>query len=168
MTTLLRTTAVAGLLLTSSLALAQPPGGGRGGPPPEPSLMTYDLAKAAIDAAEAEAREQGWAVTILVTDQNADPVMMRRLDGASPFTFTIAQRKSLTVTESGMTSAEYGQKVQAGEIEEIENAVTFGGGVPVFRDGQLIGSVSASGVMPEQDEAVSRAGAEAIGSVSAD
>lgn len=161
MKTLIRGTAALSLLATASLALAQPP-------QQEPSLMTYDMALTAIDAAEAHARDNGWNVTILVTDQNANPVMMRRLDGASPFTYNIAQRKSLTVTESGMTSAEYGQKVEAGEIEEIENAVTFGGGVPVFVDGELVGSVSASGVQPGQDEEVSRAGAEAIGSVSAD
>ena len=34
------------------------------------SLMTYDLAARAMDAAEAYAREQGWNVTILITDQN--------------------------------------------------------------------------------------------------
>jgi uncharacterized protein GlcG (DUF336 family) len=130
--------------------------------------MSYDDAMTAIEAAEAHAREQGWAVTILVTDQNSNAVMMRRLDGASPRTFDIAQMKAVTVIGSGMTSAQYGMKVQAGEIEEIEGAVTFGGGVPVYRDGQLIGAVTASGVQPEQDEAVSTAGAEAIGRISAD
>jgi len=48
----------------------------------EESLMTYDLATSAMDAAEAYAREQGWNVTILITDQNNNPVMLRRIDGA--------------------------------------------------------------------------------------
>jgi cob(I)alamin adenosyltransferase len=76
--------------------------------------------------------------------------------------------KAVTVIGSGMTSAEYGTKVGAGEIDEIEGAVTFGGGVPVYVDGTLVGAVTASGVTPDQDEAVSTAGAEAIGSISAD
>jgi uncharacterized protein GlcG (DUF336 family) len=59
-------------------------------------------------------------------------------------------------------------KVEAGEIEAIENAVTFAGGVPVYRDGELIGAVATSGVTADQDEEVSTAGAEVIGSVSAD
>ena len=163
MKTLLPSTALLTLFALTPLALAQPPAGARP-PQPPPSLMTYDWAKTALDAAEAVARANGWNVTILVSDQNANPVMMRRLDGASPFTYTIATRKALTVTGSGMTSREYGEKVQAGEIEEIENAVTFGGGVPVYRDGQLIGAVATSGVTPQQDEEVSAAGAEAIGS----
>jgi uncharacterized protein GlcG (DUF336 family) len=53
--------------------------------------------------------------------------------------------------------------VQAGEIEAIENAVTFGGGVPVYKDGRLVGAIAASGGTPQQDEEVSKAGVEAIG-----
>lgn len=160
-------TAILSFLMVSGLALAQPPGGGNRPPPPPPSLMTYEMAEQAIDAAERHAREEGWGVTILVTDQNGNAVMMRRLDGVNPRTYDIAQMKAVTVIGSGMTSAEYGMKVQAGEIEEIEGAVTFGGGVPVYVDGTLVGAVTASGVRPEQDEAVSKAGAEAIGSISA-
>lgn len=167
MRNLTRGAVAACLIAMTSLALAQPPGGGRP-PPPPPSLMSYDDALAAIDAAEAYAREREWNVTILVTDQNSNPVMMRRLDGASPFTYTIATRKALTVTGSGLTSGEYGERLEAGEIDEIENAVTFKGGVPVYRDGELIGSVATSGVTADQDEEVSTAGAEVIGSITAD
>jgi uncharacterized protein GlcG (DUF336 family) len=130
--------------------------------------MTYAMAEEAIDAAEAHAREQGWAVTILVADQNGNAVMMRRLDNAAPFTYNVAEMKAFTVITSGMTSAAYGQKVEAGELEQAEGTVTFGGGVPVYVDGVMVGAVTASGVQPGQDEEVSRAGAEAIGSVSAD
>ena len=167
MKNLVRGAVVASLFAMTSLALAQPPGGGRP-PAAPPSLMSYDDALTAIDAAEAYARERDWAVTILVTDQNSNPVMMRRIDGASPFTYTIATRKALTVTGSGLTSGDYGMKLEAGEIEEIENAVTFKGGVPVYRNGDLIGSVATSGVTADQDEEVSTAGAETIGSISAD
>lgn len=147
--------ALAVLLAIHTTALAQQ----------EASLMTYDMAAKAMDAAEAYAREQGWNVTIMVTDQNANPVMVRRLDGASPRTFTIATSKALVVTQTGMTSGEYGTKLAAGEIEEIEGGVTFQGGVPVYIDGQLVGAVTASGVRGNQDEEISIAGAETIGSI---
>ncbi len=132
----------------------------------DPSLMTYNLATRAMEAAEAYARDQGWNVTILITDQNNNPVMLRRLDGAGARTFTFATAKALVVTETGLTSGEYGSRVEAGDIEEIEGGVTFAGGVPVYMNGQLIGAIATSGVRAAQDEEVSMAGAETIGSSS--
>lgn len=173
----IRATAVIGLLAAATLAFAQPPGGGpggpgagrgggfggRGGPPQEPSLMTYDMAATAMAAAEAYSKANNYTMTIRIVDQNNNVVMVHRMDGASPFTANIADRKTLTVIGSKMTSAEYGAKVQAGEIEAIENAVTFGGGVPVYKDGKLVGAIAASGGTPQQDEEVSKAGVQAIG-----
>lgn len=143
-------------LLSSTASLAQN----------DESLMTYDLATRAMDAAEAYARDQGWNVTILITDQNNNPVMLRRIDGAGGRTFGFASAKALVVNETGLTSGEYGQRVQAGDMEEIEGGVTFAGGVPVFMNGQRIGAIATSGVRAAQDEEVSIAGAEAIGSAS--
>ena len=128
--------------------------------------MTYELAATAMAAAEKHARDNDFAMTIRIVDQNNNVVMVHRLNDASPFTANIAERKALTVIGSKMTSAEYGRKVQAGETAEIENAVTFGGGVPVYRDGKMIGAIAASGGTPEEDESVSTAGANAIGSIS--
>lgn len=130
------------------------------------SLMTHDLASEAMAAAEAFAGDQGWNVTILITDQNNNPVMLHRIDGAGGRTFDFASAKALVVNETGLASGEYGQRVQAGELEEIEGGVTFTGGVPVFVDGQRIGAIAVSGVTAAQDEEVSIAGAEAIGSAS--
>ena len=132
----------------------------------EESLMTYDLATSAMEAAEAYARDQGWNVTILITDQNNNPVMLRRIDGAGGRTFNFATAKALVVNETGLTSGEYGRRLEAGDIAEIEGGVTFAGGVPVYRNGQRIGAISTSGVRAAQDEEVSTAGAEVIGSIS--
>lgn len=143
------------LLLASTSTLAQ-----------DESLMTYDQAAQAMMAAQAFAIDQGWNVTILVTDQNNNPVMLHRIDGAGARTFEFASRKALVVNETGISSGEYGQRVDAGNIEEVEGGVTFAGGVPIFVGGQRIGAISVSGVTAAQDEEVAIAGAEAIGSAS--
>ena len=167
MKTLMQSAAVASVLVMTSVAMAQPPGG-RPAPPP-PSLISYEQAATAMAAAEAHARENGWPMTIRIVDQNNNVVMVHRMQDANPFTAMIAERKTLTVIGSKMTSADYGAAVQAGEIDEIENAVTFGGGVPIYLDGELIGAIAASGARPDEDEEVSRAGVEAIGgTISAD
>ena len=143
------------LLLASTSTLAQ-----------DESLMTYDQAAQAMIAAQTFALDQGWNVTILVTDQNNNPVMLHRIDGAGARTFEFASRKALVVNETGISSGEYGQRVDSGDIEEVEGGVTFAGGVPIFVDGQRIGAISVSGVTAAQDEEVAIAGAEAIGSAS--
>ena len=130
------------------------------------SLMTYDLATVAMEASEAYARNQEWNVTILITDQNKNSVMLWRIDGAGARTFAFAISKALVVTQTGLTSAEYGNRVEAGDIEGIEGGVTFAGGVPVYRNGQLIGAIATSGVRAAQDEEVSLVGVETIGSSS--
>ena len=130
------------------------------------SLMTYDQAAQAMIAAQTYALDQGWNVTILITDQNNNPVMLHRIDGAGGRTFDFATAKALVVNETGIASGVYGQRVQAGEMEEVEGGVTFAGGVPVFVNGERIGAIAVSGVTAAQDEEVAVAGAEAIGSAS--
>lgn len=128
-----------------------------------PKAMTYELAKTAIAAAEASAIENGWRLTLVVADDTGLPVMLHRMDGASPRSYDIAMRKAMTVAKSGMTTGEYGQQLQAGSVTEIENGITFAGGVPVMRDGVMIGVVATSGARAAEDEVASFAGAKAIG-----
>lgn len=128
-----------------------------------PRPLTFEMAQQAMDAAEAEARSNEWDVTIVITDAEGVPVYLRRLDGASPRSYEVAMAKAATVVATGMTTAEYGAAVEAGEAEEIPDGITFAGGVPIVRDGELIGAIAASGVRAIQDEEVSRAGADAIG-----
>lgn len=153
----LRTTLV--LLLAIALAV---PGTARAQDASTPAL-TLETAAEAMDAAEAEARANGWDVTIVITDADGVPVYLRRLDGASPRSYEIALRKAATVAATGLSTATYGERLEAGEVEEVPDGVTFAGGVPIVRAGETIGAVATSGVRADQDEVVSRAGAEAVG-----
>ncbi len=128
-----------------------------------PAALTYDMAERAMTAALAEARANNWNLTIVVADAAGLPVMIHRMDGASARSYEIALAKALVVTTTGLSSGEYGRKLQAGEIAEVPNGVTFAGGVPVMLNGERIGAVTASGARGVEDEQVSIAGAAAIG-----
>jgi glc operon protein GlcG len=131
-------------------------------PAPAKQALTYELAQKAIEAAEAEARRNQWNVTIVVTDAAGIPVHLRRLDGASPRSYDIAMRKAATVVASRLATSAYGEQLKAGKVKEVPNGITFAGGVPIMRGGELIGAVGTSGVQAGQDEQVSKAGATAI------
>lgn len=126
------------------------------------STLTYDMAERAMAAALAEARANSWNLTIVVADAAGIPVMIHRMDGASARTYDIALSKARVVTATGLSSGEYGRRLQAGEIAEVENGVTFAGGVPVMVNGERIGAITSSGARGVEDEQVSLAGAAAI------
>lgn len=124
--------------------------------------LTYDMAERAMVAALAEARANSWNLTIVVADAAGIPVMIHRMDGASARTYDIALSKARVVTATGLSSGEYGRRLQAGEIAEVENGVTFAGGVPVMVNGERIGAITSSGARGVEDEQVSLAGAAVI------
>ncbi len=154
-----RVLSTAGLLcglLFSGLVFAQQPA-----PTPAPAL-TYALAEQAMTAALAEARANNWNLTIVVADEYGLPVMIHRMDGASARSYEIALAKAKVVHETGLSSGEYGTRLAAGQITEVEGGVTFAGGVPVMRGGVRIGAVTSSGARGIEDEQVSLKGAAAI------
>jgi glc operon protein GlcG len=125
--------------------------------------LTLEMAERAMAAAIAESRANNWNLTIVIADAAGVPVMVHRMDGASARTFDIAMAKVRVVTATGLFSGEYGRRLQAGEIAEVENGVTFAGGVPVMLNGERIGAITSSGARGIEDEQVSLAGAAAIG-----
>jgi glc operon protein GlcG len=125
--------------------------------------LTYEQARTAMDAAEAEARRNEWNLTILIADADGVPIYLRRMTGASARTHEIASGKVRTVLATGMPSGEYGQAVAAGRIEAIPDGITFEGGYPIRLGGALVGAMSASGARGSEDAQVVRAGLAAIG-----
>lgn len=124
--------------------------------------LTYERAQAAAVAAEAFANANDWNVTIVVADTAGIPVYLKRLDGASARSYDIAMRKARTSAATGLTTAQYGARVEAGQVTEVPDGVTFAGGVPIIVGGQVLGAIGTSGVRAAQDEEVSRAGVNAI------
>ena len=127
------------------------------------TILNYEMAERAMAAALTEARANNWNLAILITDHEGTPVMMHRMDGASLRNYQIAQAKAKVVIETGLFSGEYGRRLEAGEIEEIEGGIHYAGGVPVMLNGEQIGAITASGARGSEDEQVSLAAAATIG-----
>ena len=138
-------------------------GGGRmGGAPSAPQLITFEMAKQIVDAAEAEARANNWNMTIVVVDQNNVPIYLRRLPNASAGSYNLATGKARTVVASKLSTADYRTGVQAGTVTAVEDAVTFSGGIPVIINGEFAGAIGVSGASQDQDVQVAEAGLAAI------
>ena len=134
------------------------------------STLTLDLARRLLDAAEEEATRQGLKLSFVVVDAAGHLVAAHRMDGADWITPDVALGKAWTAAAYRAPSAAQGEKAQqlvafAGAI----SAATGGrytpqiGGLPIERDGEVVGAMGASGALGEQDEAVVRAALERAG-----
>ena len=129
----------------------------------EGQALTLEQATTAMDAAEAEARTNGWNLTIVVAGADGIPLLLRRMDGASTRSYDIAMGKVRTALAAGMPTGDYGQALAAGRADTIPNGITFEGGYPLRRGGDVIGAMSASGARGSEDAQAVRAGMAAIG-----
>ena len=125
--------------------------------------LTLEQARIAMDAAEAEARENGWHLAIVVADTEGVPIYLRRLDGASTRAYGIAMGKVQTALAAEMHTGDYGEALAAGRADTIPNGITFEGGFLIRLGGEVVGAMSASGARGSEDAQVVRAGMAAIG-----
>lgn len=117
-----------------------------------------------IKAARTEAQANQWAVTIVVVDDGGHPLALERLDGCAPASAYIATEKARTSALGRRESKSYEDMVNAGRYAFLSAPLltSLEGGVPIIVDGQVIGAVGVSGVKPEQDAQVAKAGAQCL------
>ncbi|WP_447555361.1 heme-binding protein [Vreelandella sp. EE22] len=120
---------------------------------------------AILDAAQKEADSQGWAVTIAVADDGGHLLGLRRLDGAAPFSAEVATQKARSAALGRKETQVFEEMINNGRTAFVSAPLQglLSGGVPITVDGQVVGSVGISGVKPDQDVQVAKAGAAAIG-----
>jgi uncharacterized protein GlcG (DUF336 family) len=133
----------------------------------EPTI-TFEAARAVLDAAAEHARSLGVSVCIAVADRAGHLVAFARLDGAPLLSAQIAQDKAYSVAAFGGVPTHEWWNMIADEpsllhgIVKTDRLIVFGGGVPVRAEGELIGAVGVSGGSAQQDQAIAEAGAGAI------
>ncbi|MGE8547599.1 heme-binding protein [Alcaligenes sp. WGS1538] len=125
--------------------------------------LTLDDAKRIAAAAEAEARNNNWAVSIAICDAGGHSLWLQRMDGAPLMSASVAPEKARTCVLSGKPSKVYEDMVNNGRIAALAMPVVpLEGGEPVVVDGQVIGAVGVSGVKAGEDAQVARAGVAAL------
>jgi uncharacterized protein GlcG (DUF336 family) len=131
--------------------------------------LTLGIARAIIAAAEAEARAMQVAMCVAVVDSGGQLVAFERMDAADLVAVTLAQDKAWTALVNRMPTADLGPIVQPGAefygYHTIKGGRTiiFAGGLPLERDGVLVGAVGVSGGDSAQDQRAVEAGAAAFG-----
>lgn len=129
-------------------------------------MLTLADVRAIAQAAETEARAQGWAVTIAIVDDGGHLLWLQRLDGAAPLSSHIAPAKARTAALGRRESKVYEDTINQGRYAFLSVPAVDGlleGGVPIVVDGHCVGAVGVSGVKSSEDAQVARAGIAALG-----
>ena len=130
--------------------------------------VSLEDARRVIAAGEDRANEIGQPQNIAVVDSGGNLVSHVRMDGAWIGSVDIAINKAFTARAFDLSTAELAEQSQPGEafygIQESNKGrvMIFAGGVPLKRDGEVVGAVGVSGGDGEQDTTVAEAAADAF------
>ncbi|MBO0847991.1 MAG: heme-binding protein [Pseudonocardia sp.] len=132
------------------------------------STLTHAQARRVLDAGIAKADEIGQPMNIAVVDDGGHLVAFARMDGAIKASIDISTRKAVTSVLMNLSTSALGPLVQPGAelygLEQLAGGmVVFGGGIPLHRDGVLVGAVGVSAGSVDQDVTVAEAAADAFG-----
>ena len=130
----------------------------------KPILEFSDVKKIAA-AAEAEALQHNWAVSIAIVDEGGHLLHLSRLDGASPLTSHMAPAKANTAAMGRRETRIYEELINGGRTSFLSAPYVEGlleGAVPIMKDGFCLGAVGVSGVKSAEDAQIARAGIAAL------
>lgn len=131
-------------------------------------MVTLNEAKRIIAAAEKMAAEIGQPMNIAVVDAGGNLVAHVRMDEAWLGSIDISMKKAFTSRAFDIATKDLAAESQPGRqffgihASNDGRVMIFAGGVPLKRDGKVVGAIGVSGGSGEQDQAVAEAGAAAF------
>jgi uncharacterized protein GlcG (DUF336 family) len=130
-------------------------------------LTTHD-ADVLVTAAHRAAEAAGVTVSVTVLDAGGHLLAFRRDDRAVLISGETSTRKAYTALQLNAPTVDLVDAVQPGGLfhtlpTALDRPLLFiAGGVPVHRDGRLIGAIGVGGGAPEQDHGFATAAVEAL------
>ncbi|TAJ79099.1 MAG: heme-binding protein [Gallionellaceae bacterium] len=127
-------------------------------------ILTLDDAKRVASAAEAEARANDWKVSIAVVDDGGHLLYMQRSHDTRFGSVETAITKAHAAAALQMPTKVSEDAVMSGRLIHLAlpGVIPAEGGVPLLRDGILVGAIGISGVRSFQDGQIAAAGAKAL------
>jgi glc operon protein GlcG len=121
------------------------------------STIEYAEARQALEIIHAEVARRGKAAVIAVCDAHGDLIAFARMDGAPLSSITIATNKAYSAARERKSTKEIGSAARNPEkgfdigYFGDPKFTGWGGGVPVWKSGKVIGAVAVSGLPQLED-----------------
>ena len=128
--------------------------------------LTHREATELIELVRAVLEEQSLGAAVAIVDEHGELLAFLRTDGCRLPSITIAINKAFTAAREQIATAELGQRSRE-EGFPMSNFgdvryVSWGGGVPLLRNGGVIGGIGVSGLPEADDEALAIRAADSI------
>ena len=121
------------------------------------ATIEYAEARRALDAIHAEILRRGKAGVIAVCDAHGDLIAFARMDGAPLSSITIAMNKAYSAARERKPTKEIGTSARNPEkgfdigYFGDPRFTGWGGGVPIWKNGVVIGAIAVSGLPQAED-----------------
>ena len=130
----------------------------------EQRVLSLETAKKIIEKVEEESRNRGKKAVICVCNEQGNPIAVHVMDGAFLISFDVAVKKAYTAVALKMPTLKLNELVKSGQtfygLQNLDKVMTIGGGVPLYRNGILVGGLGVSGGTGEEDDSLARFGAD--------
>ena len=131
--------------------------------------MTQELAEKIGKMALAKAEELGRPMSVSVVDESGRLVYYSRQNGAGFFTFDTSRAKAMAAASFKRSTMDITENKDQNPLLWYSlpsvvpaQALPSPGGVPIYRDGRVIGALGMGGGSPDEDQECALAGAAAI------
>jgi glc operon protein GlcG len=128
--------------------------------------LSHAEAMSIVETIRAKAEAAGKAACVAVGDEHGELLAFLRMDRSPVSSVYIAMNKMYTAARERGESGAIGARMRDSGTPMTHfgslRYTGWGGGLPVLRDGQVIGAVAVSGLTEEEDVALARAGLSAL------
>ncbi|MFG3662252.1 heme-binding protein [Streptomyces sp. NPDC047706] len=130
--------------------------------------LTIQEAEVLVTAARGAAEAAGVTVSVTVVDAGGHLLAFRRDDQAVLISGETSTRKAYTALQLNAATADLVDLVKPdGPFHSLQTALDrpllfIAGGLPIHRDGRLIGAIGVGGGAPEQDHGFATAAVERL------
>ncbi len=128
--------------------------------------VTLEQATAAVAAAMAEAKKNGWLMAIAVVSNSGQLVHFSKMDQTQFGSIKIAIHKATAAAQFRRPTKVFEDRIAQGgagiAVMTLDGVIASEGGIPLMRDGKIIGAIGCSGATGAQDGQACKAGADTI------
>jgi len=129
--------------------------------------ISLETANQLINKAIEEATKQNFAIVASVVNKEGILIALKKMDQAVTGPVEVSIKKARTAALFGFDSKAFGEIAQPGQaIYSIEHTngglISFGGGITLKQNGEIIGALGVAGASIEADEQIAQLAAQLL------